>query len=204
MTYVDGFVLPVPKRKMAAYKKMAETARDVWLEHGALDYREAVADDVQKGKVTSFPQAVKLKTGEAVVFSYVTYKSRAERDRVMKKVMADPRLSMNEPSSMPFDGARMFWGGFETIVEANGAKAGARRAKPRRAAAKRATAKRGAAKRGTARTAAKRGGATRRTATRTAAQRTSGRRTTAKRAPMKRAAPKRTGAKRTMRRAARR
>lgn len=114
--YIDGFVLPVPKKNLAAYRKMARIAGKIWKEHGALQYIEAVADDVKPGKVTSFPQAVKLKAGEVVIFSYAVYKNRKDRDRVMKKVMADPRMKM-EPGSMPFDGKRMFWGGFKPIVE---------------------------------------------------------------------------------------
>lgn len=114
--YIDGFVLPVPKKNLAAYRKMARAAGKVWKEHGALQYIEAVADDVKPGKVTSFPQAVKLKAGEVVIFSYAVYKNRKDRDRVMKKVMADPRMMM-DPKAMPFDGKRMFWGGFKPIVE---------------------------------------------------------------------------------------
>lgn len=96
---------------------MARKAGKVWREHGALEYVECVADDVQSGKVTSFPQSVKLKKGETVVFAYAVYKSRAHRDRVMKKVMNDPRLAdMMDPKSLPFDSKRMFWGGFKTIV----------------------------------------------------------------------------------------
>lgn len=117
--YVDGFVVPVPKKKLDDYRRMARKAAKVWREHGALEVRECVADDVQPGKVTSFPQSVQLKKGETVVFSYVVYKSRKQRDRVMKKVMADPRLAkMMDPKNVPFDGMRMFWGGFETIVSA--------------------------------------------------------------------------------------
>jgi uncharacterized protein YbaA (DUF1428 family) len=116
--YVDGFVVPVPKRKLAAYKRMSLKAGKVWREHGAIEYVECVADDVKPGKVTSFPQAVMLKPSEVVVFSWVVYKNRAARDRVMKKVMADPRLTdMMNPKKQPFDGRRMFWGGFKTIVE---------------------------------------------------------------------------------------
>jgi uncharacterized protein YbaA (DUF1428 family) len=116
--YVDGFVVPVPKRKMAAYRKMARIGAKVWREHGALEYVECAADDVSVGKVTSFPRSVKLKPGEIVVFSYITYKSRADRDRIMGKVMKDPRLApMMNSKKMPFDGKRMFWGGFKTIVE---------------------------------------------------------------------------------------
>lgn len=116
--YVDGFVLPVPKKNLAAYRRMARLAGKVWMDHGALEYVECVADDVKPGKVTSFPQAVKLKKGETVVFSYVVYKSRRDRDRVMGEVMKDPRLaSMMDPKQLPFDGKRMFWGGFKTFVE---------------------------------------------------------------------------------------
>ena len=119
MRYVDGFVLPVPKKNMAAYRSMAQKAGKVWREHGALEYIECIADDVKPGKHTSFPQSVKLKPGEAVVFAYIVYKSRAHRDRVNAKVMKDPRLaSMMDPKAMPFDGKRMFWGGFKVLVDA--------------------------------------------------------------------------------------
>ena len=119
MEYVDGFVVPVPKRKLKAYTTMAKIACKVWLDYGALDYRECVADDVKPGKVTSFPQSVKLKTGETVVFSWVTYKSRKHRDAVMAKVMKDPRIAaMMDPKKLPFDAKRMFFGGFDTIVSA--------------------------------------------------------------------------------------
>lgn len=117
MSYVDGFVLAVPKDNLAEYRKIARKAGKIWLEHGALEYRECVADDVQPGKQTSFPQSVKLKPGEVVVFSYIVYKNRATRDRVNAKVMADPRLaSMMEGKNMPFDGKRMIYGGFKTLV----------------------------------------------------------------------------------------
>lgn len=117
MAYVDGFVLPVPKKKLKDYRRLAATSGKVWREHGALEYIECVADDVKKGKVTSFPQSVKLKAGEVVVFAWVVYKSRAHRDRVLKKVMKDPRLAeMMQGEDMPFDGMRMFWGGFKPIV----------------------------------------------------------------------------------------
>jgi uncharacterized protein YbaA (DUF1428 family) len=117
--YVDGFVIPVPKRKIAAYRRIARKAGKVWREHGALDYVECVADDVKPGKFTSFPQAVKLKPGEVVWFSWILYKSRAHRDRVNARVMKDPRLaSMMDPKAMPFDGRRMFWGGFKVAVRA--------------------------------------------------------------------------------------
>ena len=118
MQYVDGFVVPVPKKKMAAYRRMAQKAAKVWRDHGALEYIECVADDVKPGKHTSFPQSVKLKSGETVVFAYIVYKSRAHRDRVNAKVMKDPRLkSMMDPKALPFDGKRMFWGGFKVMVE---------------------------------------------------------------------------------------
>lgn len=118
MRYVDGFVVPVPKKNMAAYRRMAAKAGKIWREYGALDYVEAVADDVKKGKRTSFPRSVKLKPGEVVVFSYIVYKSRTQRDSINKKVMKDPRLkSMMNPKKMPFDGKRMFWGGFKTFVD---------------------------------------------------------------------------------------
>ena len=118
MQYVDGFVLPVPKKNMAAYRRMAQKAGKVWRDHGALEYIECVADDVKPGKHTSFPQSVKLRPGETVVFAYIGYKSRAHRDRVNAKVMKDPRLAgMMSPKDMPFDGKRMFWGGFKVVVE---------------------------------------------------------------------------------------
>ena len=116
--YVDGFVVPVPRKKLAAYRRLARQAGQVWRDHGALEYIECVADDVKRGKWTSFPQSVKLKPGETVVFSYIVYKSRAHRDRVNAKVMKDPRLKpMMDPKAMPFDGKRMFWGGFKVLVE---------------------------------------------------------------------------------------
>jgi uncharacterized protein YbaA (DUF1428 family) len=118
MNYVDGFVVPVPKKNLAAYRRMSQKAGKVWREHGALQYRECVADDVKPGKVTSFPQSVKLKPDETVVFAWIVYKSRAHRDRVNAKVMKDPRLSsMMDPKAMPFDGKRMFWGGFKVLVD---------------------------------------------------------------------------------------
>jgi len=118
MRYVDGFVLPVPKKNLEAYRRMAKTAAKVWRDHGALEYVECIADDVKPGKHTSFPQSVKLKAGETVIFSYIVYKSRAHRDRVNTKVMKDPRLAkMIDPKAMPFDGKRMFWGGFNVMLE---------------------------------------------------------------------------------------
>jgi uncharacterized protein YbaA (DUF1428 family) len=115
--YVDGFVLPVPTKNLADYRKMARTAGKIMRELGALAYVEAVADDVKPGKLTSFPQSVKLKRGETVVFSYIVYKSRKDRDRINARFMADPRLKKYmDPKRMPFDGKRMFWGGFKTFV----------------------------------------------------------------------------------------
>lgn len=115
--YVDGFVLPVPKKKLDAYRRLARKAGKVWREHGALQYVECVADDVKRGKLTSFPQSVQLKAGEVVCFSWIVYKSRRHRDQVNKKVMADPRLAAHmDPKTLPFDAKRMFWGGFKSIV----------------------------------------------------------------------------------------
>lgn len=115
--YVDGFVVPVPKKNIAAYSKMSRKAGKIWREYGALDYRECVADDVTPGKVTSFPRSVKMKPDETVVFAYIVYKSRKDRDRINAKVMKDPRLAkMMDPKAMPFDAKRMFYGGFKTIV----------------------------------------------------------------------------------------
>ena len=119
MKYVDGFVVPVPKKSLAAYKRMSLLCAKVWREHGALDYIECVADDVKPGKLTSFPQSVQLKRGEVVVFSWIGYKSRKHRDAVNKKVMADPRLAqMMDPKKLPFDGKRMFFGGFKIFIDA--------------------------------------------------------------------------------------
>jgi uncharacterized protein YbaA (DUF1428 family) len=116
--YVDGFVVPVPKKNLAAYRRLARKSGKVWIEHGALQYCECVADDVKPGKVTSFPQSVLLKDDETVVFSWIVYASRKQRDRVNALVMNDPRLKpMMDPKAMPFDGMRMFWGGFKGIVE---------------------------------------------------------------------------------------
>ncbi len=117
MSYVDGFVLPVPQGRLAEYRRMARLGGKVWKEHGALAYLEAVADDVKPGKHTSFPQAVKLKPDEVVIFAYIIYRSRAHRDRVNAKAMADPRLASMDARSMPFDGKRMFWGGFKAFVD---------------------------------------------------------------------------------------
>lgn len=115
--YVDGFVVPVPKKNVAAYRKLARLGAKVWKEHGALEYFECIADDVKPGKWTSFPQAVKLKPTEVVWFSWIVYKSRRHRDQVNKKVMADPRFAGMDPKTMPFDGKRMIWGGFKVSVK---------------------------------------------------------------------------------------
>src|ERR1700682_3751308 len=117
--YVDVFILPVPKRKLEAYRRMAKRAGKIWREYGALEYREWVAEDVKVGKRTSFPRSVKLKPGETVVFSWIVYKSRAHRDRVNAKVMKDPRLAdMMDPKTLPFDAKRMIYGGFKRLLEA--------------------------------------------------------------------------------------
>ena len=117
MAYVDGFVVPVPKKNLKAYRAMARKASVVWKDHGALDYKECVADDVKVGKWTSFPRSVKRKKNETVVFSYIVYKSRADRDRCIAKVMKDKRLAaMMDPKKMPFDGKRMIYGGFKVTV----------------------------------------------------------------------------------------
>jgi len=117
MRYVDSYVAPVPKKNLRAYQRMSQQCGRIWCEHGALEYIECVADDVKPGKWTSFPQAVKLKRGETVVFAYIVFKSRAHRDRVNAKAFGDPRLkAMTDPKNMPFDTRRMFWGGFKPLV----------------------------------------------------------------------------------------
>lgn len=116
MAYVDGYVVPVKKAKLDAYRKLARKAGKVWTSHGALEYVECVADDVKPGKHTSFPQAVKLKDDEVVVFAWIVYRSRAHRDKVNRLVMADPFFAGMPPVDMPFDGKRMFWGGFKEMV----------------------------------------------------------------------------------------
>ena len=117
MSYVDGFVVPVPKKKRADYVAMARKACRVWKDHGALDYRECVADDVSWGKRTSFPRSVKLKKTEEVWFSWIVYRNRKHRDAVMKKVMKDKRLAgMMDLKSLPFDAKRMIFGGFKVVV----------------------------------------------------------------------------------------
>jgi uncharacterized protein YbaA (DUF1428 family) len=117
--YIDGFIVPVPKKNMKDYLKLAKKAAKVWKEHGALEVRECVADDVTVGKWTSFPRSVKLKPAETVFFSYIVFKSRAHRDKVNAKVMKDPRLTdMMNPKAAPFDGKRMIYGGFKVSVNA--------------------------------------------------------------------------------------
>jgi uncharacterized protein YbaA (DUF1428 family) len=118
MAYVDGFIVPVPKKKLAAYRNLARKAGKIWREHGALDFKECVADDVKKGKWTSFPRSVKLKPSETVVFSYIVYKSRKDRDRINAKVMKDERIAGMDMKDMPFDGKRMIYGGFKVLVDA--------------------------------------------------------------------------------------
>ena len=116
MSYVDGFVLAVPKDRIAEYKAFSLTAGAIWMEFGALSYVETVGDDVPAGKVTSFPMAVQAKDDEVVVFSWITYASRADRDAINAKIMADPRLD-HDPATMPFDGKRMIFGGFEVLLQ---------------------------------------------------------------------------------------
>jgi uncharacterized protein YbaA (DUF1428 family) len=118
MPYVDGFIVPVPKKNLAAYRRIARKAGKVWRDHGALEYKECVADDVKMGKRTSFPRSVKLKPNETVVFSWITYKSRAARDKVNAKVMNDARLKdMMDASNAPFDAKRMIYGGFKVLLD---------------------------------------------------------------------------------------
>lgn len=118
MAYVDGFVLPIPKKKLPAYRKMAQTAGKVWKSHGALEYRECVGDDLDVKMGLPFPKTIKVKPGETVAFSWIVYKSRAHRDQVNAKVMKDPRLAkMMDPKAMPFDCSRMTYGGFKMIVD---------------------------------------------------------------------------------------
>jgi len=119
MRYVDGFVLPVPKKNLAAYRKLAREAGKVWRKHGALDYKECIGDDLKVKGLVSFPKMVKAKSGETVFFSYIVYKSKAHRNQVNAKVMKDPRLAkMCDPNKMPFDVKRMAYGGFKVIVDA--------------------------------------------------------------------------------------
>ena len=114
--YVDGFLLPVPKKNLQAYKKIAATAGKIWIEHGALEYRECVGDDLQVKFGLPFPRQMKLAPGETAVFSWIVYKSKAHRDRVNARVMKDPRVQM-EGTPMPFDSKRMAYGGFNVLVD---------------------------------------------------------------------------------------
>jgi len=122
MVYVDGFVIPMPKKNVEEYRRMARAAGKVWREHGALEFRECIADqlevdDPQGNKVSPFPRMVKLKPGETIAFSWIVYKSRAQRDRVNAKVMKDPRIASSMANAMPFDVKRMAYAGFKTIVD---------------------------------------------------------------------------------------
>lgn len=118
MAYVDGFVVPVAHKKLADYQRIARKAARIWRDHGALEFRECVADDVKVGKWTSFPRSVKLKRGETVVFSWIVFKSRAHRDRVNAKVMQDKRFAKIMQMPMAFDGKRMIYGGFRLMLDA--------------------------------------------------------------------------------------
>jgi len=116
MSYIDSFVVPVPTKNLATYRRMSKTMEKVWLDHGALEYQEFTGDDAKPGKLTSFPQSVKLKQGETVVIGLITYKSRAQRDRINAAAMKDKRLAaMMDPKALPFDGKRMFMGGFKPL-----------------------------------------------------------------------------------------
>jgi uncharacterized protein YbaA (DUF1428 family) len=116
--YVDGFVLPLPRKNVAAYRRIARRAGRIWREHGALEYRECVGDDLHPKETVPFTRGVKARPGETVVFAWVVYKSRAHRDRVNAKVMKDPRIAKMDPKSMPFDVKRMVYGGFRVLVDA--------------------------------------------------------------------------------------
>ena len=118
MAYVDGFVTPVPKKNLAAYRRMSRKMGRVWRDHGALEFRECMADDVKWGKRTSFLRAVQQKSGETVFFSYIVYKSKADRNRINNKAMKDKRVTaLMDPKKFPFDGKRMIWGGFKVSVD---------------------------------------------------------------------------------------
>ena len=118
MAYVDGFVVPVPRDRLEDYLAMSRSCGAIWREHGALEYRECVADDVKPGQWTSFPQAVDLQDGEVVIFSWIVYESRARRDEINDKVMKDPRMKENmDPANLPFDGKRMVYGGYEMRID---------------------------------------------------------------------------------------
>ena len=115
--YVDGMILPLPKKNLEKYRQQAEDWGKIWREYGALEYIECIGDDVKPGKVTSFPQAVKLEPDETVILALIVYESREHRDAVNEKVMKDPRMANMDPKSFPFDGSRMFWGGFKVLFE---------------------------------------------------------------------------------------
>jgi uncharacterized protein YbaA (DUF1428 family) len=115
--YVDGFLLPLPRKKIAAYRRISARAGKIWREHGALEYRECVGDDLKIKGMVPFPRAARAKAGETVVFSWIVYKSRSHRDRVNRKVMKDPRMADMDPGSMPFDVKRMAMGGFQVLVD---------------------------------------------------------------------------------------
>ena len=118
MSYVDGYVLPVPKDKIQAYRRLAKQAGTIWREHGALEYRECVGDDLEIDGMLSFPQGIQAKPDETVIFAWIVFRSKAHRDRVNAKVMQDPRLANMNPESMPFDHKRMLYGGFKLLVDA--------------------------------------------------------------------------------------
>ncbi|HXF49672.1 MAG TPA: DUF1428 domain-containing protein [Verrucomicrobiae bacterium] len=123
MTYVDGFVLPVPKKKLTLYRRIAQKAGKVWRDHGALDYKECAGDDLKVKGLTPFPRLARLKPGETVFFSYIVYKSKAHRNQVNARVMKDPRMDkMMDPKKMPFDLKRMAYGGFKVVVDVKGGK----------------------------------------------------------------------------------
>ena len=115
--YVDGFLLPVPKRKIALYRQISRRAGKIWRQHGALEYRECIGDDLNVKMGVPFPRTIKTRPGETVVFSWIVYKSRAHRDRVNAKVMNDPRMKMEDAKAMPFDVKRMCYGGFSVIID---------------------------------------------------------------------------------------
>lgn len=118
MAYVDGFVLPVPRAKIAAYKRIARAAAKVWMDHGALEYRECVGEELDVNWGPGFLKGTKTKRGETVIFAWIAYKSKAHRNKVNKAAMNDSRLANMGPKDMPFDAKRMLWGGFKTLVQA--------------------------------------------------------------------------------------
>jgi len=116
--YVDGYVLPVPKKNVQAYRRIAQKAGKIWRKHGALEFRECVGDDLRVKGFVPFPRLARVKPGETVLFSWIVYRSRAHRDRVNAKVMKDPRIAKMGPAKMPFDVRRMAYGGFKVLVDA--------------------------------------------------------------------------------------